>query len=80
MGIGCLMAEVIKFTGITVLPETAESSLEKAKAWGLERVVICGLTESGEFVIGGSHSEVAETILILELGKKRFLEMAEDQT
>lgn len=35
--------------------------------------VIVGQRENGEFVMGGSHSEIAESILLLEMAKRDFL-------
>lgn len=67
---------VVPFTGITILPEAPETLLEKAKAWGLERVLVVGMTANGEFIMGGSHSEIAESVLLLELAKRDFLDAA----
>lgn len=71
------MAEVLRFTGTTILPEPASGVLEKAKDWNLSRVVILGFTENGAFVFGGSHSEIAETVLLLEIAKKRLIAEAD---
>lgn len=71
------MADVLKFTGLTTIPDEPANILELAKDWALARVVICGFTDKGEFVFGGSHSEIAETILLLELAKKRLLAEAD---
>jgi hypothetical protein len=71
------MAEILAFTGNTIIPDTPENALEKAKAWGMTRVVICGLDSSGELIFGGSHSEIPETLLVLSLSVKRLLEAAD---
>lgn len=71
------MADIIKFTGNTILPEDPNGVLEKAKSWGLARVIIIGACESGEFVFGGSHSEIAESILLLEIAKRRLVAEAD---
>jgi hypothetical protein len=70
---------VIAFTGTTRLPDDPNVALEKAKAWGLERVVICGWTETGKFHFGGSHSELGETMLLLDICKAKLLEIAIEQ-
>lgn len=71
------MADILAFTGDTRIPDSPEDVLEKAKGWGMERVVICGWKPEGGFVIGGSHSEIAEAVLLLEIGKARLLRKAE---
>jgi hypothetical protein len=67
------MADILHFTGNTILPADPIEILEKAKAWGLERVVVLGWKEGGEFMFGGSHSEVAEANLLLDLGKRALI-------
>lgn len=52
------MGEVVPFTGITCVEEPPEQVLEKAKEWGLEKVVIVGLTADNELIVGGSFSEI----------------------
>lgn len=73
------MAEVLKFSGITRIPDDPVVALEKAKAWGLERVVIAGWSKDGEFIFGGSHSEISDTLLILEIARKRLMEAADKE-
>lgn len=68
------MAEVVRFPGITRIPDDPSVALEKAKYWGMSRVVIVGWDADGALIFGGSHSELAETMLLLELAKKRLLE------
>lgn len=72
-----MSADVVRFPGNTIVPDAPEVALEKAKSWGLERVVICGWTTGDKFIIGGSHSEIAEAVFLLEFGKKRLLEQAD---
>ena len=71
------MAEIVKFPGITIIPDDPVEALEKAKSWGMERVVIVGFDVAGSLMFGGSHSELAETLLLLELAKKRLLDEAD---
>jgi hypothetical protein len=73
------MAEILAFTGITKLPDDPAVALDKAKAWDMERVVICGWTHTGKFVFGGSHSEVGEALLLLEICKRQIMAVAEEQ-
>jgi len=67
------MSEVVSFTGVTRLPEAPETILEKAKAWKMTRCLVIGWNENGEFVYGGSHCEMAENVLLLEIAKKHHL-------
>ena len=75
-----MVAEIFAFTGITRLPDDPAAALEKAKGWGMTRVVICGWTEEGSFHFGVSHSELGEALLLLELCKRQLLAVAEETT
>lgn len=71
------MADILPFRGNTIIPDDPVDVMEKAKAWGLSRVVICGTTPEGEFIFGGSHSEIGETLLLLEIARRRLLAEAD---
>lgn len=71
------MADIIAFSGETRLPDDPAIALEKAKDWGLERVVICGWAQDGKFHMGGSHSEIGEAALLLDIAKKKLVDIAE---
>lgn len=71
-----MVNEVVPFPGNTILPEAPNSILEKAKTWGLERCLVIGWDDNGEFIHGGSHCDIAGNILLLELAKKRQLDEA----
>lgn len=60
-------------TGNTRIPEDPLISLEKAKKWDLEQVVICGWNKNKEFIFGGSHCEISDILLLLEVAKERLL-------
>jgi hypothetical protein len=69
------MSEILKFTGLSRIPEKPEAILEKAKDWGMERCLVLGWkSENGKLVFGGSHCEVADLVLLLEAAKKALLD------
>lgn len=68
------MAEILKYEGLTTLSEPAESVLEKAKGWGMDRCVIIGYRQDGSLAFGGNHAEAPEILMLLELAKKWLLE------
>lgn len=72
------MADILEFTGNTVLPEDPSILLEKAKLWGMKEVLVLGFVEDGSLTFGGSHCEIAPLILMLELAKKKLLASADD--
>ena len=68
------MADILPMQGITFAPETPESVLEKAKAWGMERCIILGFDEHGGLISGGSFCEAGDIVLLLEMAKKFIVE------
>lgn len=64
------MAEFLLFDGLTSLPESPESVLDKAKEWGMEKCIIVGYSPEGRMIFGGSFCEPGEIVLLLELAKK----------
>lgn len=73
------MADIIAFTGNTRLPDDPCDALDKAKAWDLDRVVICGWSKAGKFMFGGSHSELGEAALLLDIAKAKLMQVVEEQ-
>ena len=71
------MGEVVKFRGNSILPISPEESLELAKGWGLESVVVIGLTPEGEFKYGGSSCDIPLILLMLAIAQKRMVEEAD---
>ena len=67
------MAEVIKFTGMTTIPEPSEQVLEKAKAWDLETVIVLGTDSNGDLQWGGNFSDVEAINLLLDAAKFELL-------
>lgn len=67
------MGDVTRLPTITTVPEPPDQMLEKAKEWGLERVIIIGANENGELIWGGSFSEVDGILLLLEMAKRELL-------
>ena len=68
------MAEIIKFSGLTSLPEPPKTLLQKAKKWGMKKCIVIGTDAEGKTIFGGSFSDAAEIVLLLELAKKFVLE------
>ena len=72
------MGDVVGFTGITTIDCSAEDALEKAKEWGMDSCVVAGFDKDNGFHFGGSTSDIARIVLILELAKKHILEQSEE--
>lgn len=72
------MADVLKFSGETTLPETAESVLDNAKAWGMTKCIVIGWKDGKDFVFGGTHCEVGENLLLLEMARTKLIEVVND--
>ena len=74
---------VIPFTGKTTLPTDPDQVLAGAKG-KLGRVLVIGFEGSdtgGRLYLAGSHSEVGDALLLLELAKRYFvLSVAETMT
>ena len=68
------MADILRFDGMTFLPESPESVLDKAKEWGMTRCMIVGSNENGDLVFGGSFADAGDMVLLLELAKKFVLD------
>ncbi len=71
---------VVKFTGTTVVDESPNDVLEKAKAWGLEHVIIVGADENSKIIWGGSFSDVADINWLLDVAKQELVEHMVDAT
>lgn len=69
------MGEVVSFTGITTVPEDPAATLEKAKSWGLARVIIIGANDEGELLFGGSLSDVPEMAWLLDKAKQCLMDL-----
>lgn len=69
------MADVLKFSGNTTLPISADSILEDAKGWGMTKCLVLGW-QDGKFIFGGTHCEVGENLLMLEVARTKLIEMA----
>lgn len=68
------MADVVYFGGTTTAPEPAESALEKAKRWELDSVIVVGLKEDGELVVGGNRSDTPLLLYMLAHAAKFLME------
>ncbi len=68
------MAEIVKFTGNTLMPTTPKSILTQAKKWEMDRCIIIGETKGGELKFGGSFCEAGDVLMLLELAKKFIIE------
>ena len=70
------MGEVVGFTGITKVDCTPEEVLEKAKDWGMVSCCIVGFDKDNNFHFGGSISDIAQIVLMLEIGKAQMVKLA----
>lgn len=68
------MADILHMLDGTFASEPPETTLKKAKKWGMERCMIIGLDDDGQLIFGGSFSEVPEMIFLLEIAKQFILE------
>lgn len=73
------MADVLQFTGETVLPIAPESVLEGAKDGGLQTVIVLGHGPDGKLYFASSHSDLAEVLLLLKRGEMQVVSMVEQQ-
>jgi len=67
------VGDVVRFTGITTIGCTPEEVLEKAKEWGMEACCVVGFDKDNVLQFGGSTSDVAQVILMLELAKNQMI-------
>ena len=72
-----MTAEIIDWSGETIIPIPADKVLEGAKAHGLASVLVVGRFDDGQLYLAASHSEVGDLMLLLARAKQRFLDMAE---
>lgn len=72
-------ADVLQFTGSTVLPTTTESVLDGAKESGLQTVIVLGHAADGRLYFSSSHSDLAEVLLLLKRGEMQVVSMVEQQ-
>lgn len=68
-----MSAEIVHLGTVTCVIEPPEQVLEKAKAWGMDRCLILGFDEDGALHMGGSFSNLAEMVLLLEAGRHRLM-------
>lgn len=72
------MADILRFTGTTINDGLSEDALETAKGWGMERCVIIGFDQDNKLKFGGSTSDIAQIVMLLELAKARIIELAKE--
>lgn len=63
--------------GVTMEPITPARILTAALEANYVNVIVVAFDHTGNISVAGSEAEVAEAILMLELGKKTLLDMAE---
>lgn len=68
---------VVPFTGITTVDHTPEHTLGAAAKAGLTTVVVIGFENDGDLWFSGSQSDAYQTLWLLELARKRLMEIAE---
>lgn len=67
------MGDVVQLGCFTTVEEPAEQVLEKAKSWGLTKVLVIGFDADG-LAVGGSTSDRGELLFMLEWAKKKLME------
>lgn len=68
---------VIEWTGITRLDLPAERILQGALAADLKSVVIIGWDSEDDFVFAASLADGGDVLWLLEMAKKKLLELGE---
>ena len=71
------MTEVIEFAGLTRLDIPAERILTKALEADLSHALVLGWDDDGDFYFAGSYGGGPETLWLLELAKKRLMEIGD---
>jgi lipid-binding SYLF domain-containing protein len=71
-------SNVVELDVATSLDVPVERILRKAADADLDSAVVIGYDQDGGFYFGCSVADGAETLWLLELAKKRLLEMVDD--
>lgn len=69
-----MSAKIIQFPGVTKVEISVDDLLEKAKLWGMKKVVVIGLDDDGDLCFGGSFSDVPLINFILDKAKFSMLD------
>ena len=72
------MSNVIPLGGITTLDLPTERVLDGAKGHCTDGVVVMGFDDDGELYFASSIADGGSVIWLIELAKKRLLEIADD--
>lgn len=70
-----MTAEVINFSGITLLDFPVERIYKGAMKAKLKTLVVVGVDEDGDFYFASTKADGGEVLWYLELAKKRLLEV-----
>lgn len=71
------MGEVIAFPGLTKADVPVENVLAGATEADIAEVVVIGFTRAGEFYFAASKADGSDVLWLLELAKKRLLEVGD---
>lgn len=74
------MSNVVELQCITRLDLPVQRILAKATAADLREVVIVGLGPDGKFWFASSKADGGDVLWLLEIAKKRLLEIMDDNT
>lgn len=69
---------VVPFNGMTRLDVPAERILQKAIEAGLDKVVVMGWDSDGDLYTASSMADGGEVLWVMELTKRRLMDIAED--
>ena len=72
-----MSAEVVDLDIVTKLDLPPTRILEKANAQPFDQVVVVGLTDEGDFWFSSSAADGGTVLWLLELAKKKLLEVGE---
>ncbi len=67
---------VVEFNGITSLDTPPPRVLAKAARAKLESCVVVGFKEDGDFYFASSNADGGDVLWLLELAKKKLLEVS----
>lgn len=73
------MAEVLSWNGVTMLDIPVSQTLESAQKADLEDCLVIGWGKDGEPYFASSMASGPETLWLIEICKKRLMEMGDPQ-
>jgi len=72
-----MTAEIFEFTGLTTAHLPPKKVLKYTE--DLKEVIVIGIGADDEIYVAGSSSNIAETIYMIELGKRYLLKLTDTE-